>query len=185
MHRRLTELVEYADTTRAALLDVAATVPADRFTERPAPERWSAAELLEHLARVESGCARVIAKRATGAREAGVGPESDDSSMLGALDGRPVRDRSRKLQAPELVAPAGGFSRERSLEALIASREELRRAIAVADGIELREVRHPHVVLGELDLYQWILFVGQHEERHLPQLEEIVVQLRSKESPES
>jgi hypothetical protein len=105
--------------------------------------------------------------------------------MLGALDGRPVRDRSRKLQAPAIVAPAGGFSRDGSLEALAASREELKRAVAVADGIELREVRHPHVVLGELDLYQWILFVGQHEERHLAQLEEIAAQLRSKEPQRS
>jgi hypothetical protein len=35
------------------------------------------------------------------------------------------------------------------------------------------------VVLGEIDLYQWILFVGQHEKRHLSQLEEIAEQLRA------
>jgi len=185
MHRRITELVEYADDMRAALLDIAATVPADRFTERPAPERWSAGELLEHLARVESGCARVIAKRAARARESGVGPEHEDSSMLGALDDRPLRDRSRKLTAPEIVAPAGGFDRERALEALATSRAELTRAVADADGLALREVRHLHVALGELDLYQWILFVGQHEERHLAQLEEIAAQLRSTEPQES
>ena len=179
MNRRLTELVDYADATRVALLDVAATVPVDGFAVRPVPERWSAAELLEHLARVETGCARVIAKRAAGAREAGVGQEREESSMLGALDGRGVTDRSRKLTAPEIVAPTGGFSRERSLDALAGSRADFKRAVANADGLALGEVRHTHVVLGELDLYQWILFVAQHEQRHLPQLEEIAEQLRS------
>ena len=182
MHHRITELVEYADATRAALIDAAAAVPADRFTERPELERWSAAELLEHLSRVESGCARVIAKRAAGARVSGVAAEHADSSMLGALDGRGVTDRSRKLTAPDIVAPAGGFTREGSLDAIAKSRAEFKRAIADADGLALTEVRHTHVVLGEIDLYQWILFVAQHERRHLAQLEEIAAQLRAKKS---
>jgi len=182
MHRRIAELVEYADTTRTALLEVAATIPTDRFTERPVPDRWSAAELLEHLARVESSCSRVIAKRAAGARASGVAAEREESSMLGALDGRRVTDRSNKLTAPEIVAPAGGFTREGALEAITTSRAEFRRAVADADGLALGEVRHTHVVFGELDLYQWILFVGQHERRHLAQLEEIAAQLRSAKS---
>jgi hypothetical protein len=179
MNRRITELVDYADTARADLLDVVSTIPASRFVERPAPERWSAAELLEHLARVETGCARVIAKRAATAREAGIAAERDDSSMLGALDGRGVMDRSHKLKAPEIVAPSGGFSRERSLDALTASRAEFTQAVTDADGLALSEVRHTHVVLGEIDLYQWILFVAQHEKRHTLQLVEIAEQLRS------
>lgn len=182
MQRRISELVEFADAARAALLDAAAKVPADHFAERPVPERWSAAELIEHLARVESGCARVIAKRAASARASGVAVEQEEGSMLGALEGRRVTDRSHKLVAPELVAPVGGFTREAALDALAKSRAEFKRAIADADGLALGEVRHTHVVLGELDLYQWILFVGQHEQRHLPQLEEITAQLRLAET---
>jgi hypothetical protein len=178
MHRRIAELVEYADAARAALLEVATTIPDERFAERPEPERWSAAELLEHLVRVESGCARVIAKRASTARQSGVSGEREVGSMLGALDGRRVTDRSRKLVAPEIVAPAGGFTRDGALEALARSRAEFMRAVSEADGLALGEIRHTHMVLGELDLYQWILFVGQHERRHLPQLEEIAARLR-------
>ena len=182
MHRRVSELVDFTNATRAALLDVAASVPANRFTDRPAPGRWSAAELLEHLARVESGCARVIAKRAVAARESGVGAEREESTMLGALDGRHVTDRSSKLTAPEIVAPAGGFSREGAFDAIAKSRTEFERAVADADGLALGEVKHTHVVLGEIDLYQWILFVGLHEQRHLAQLEEISSQLRADNS---
>jgi hypothetical protein len=178
MHRRIAELVEYADAARAALIEVVATIPAERFAERPVPERWSAAELLEHLARVESGCARVIAKRAAGARQSGIATEGQESSMLGALDGRRVTDRSHKLVAPEIVAPAGGLAREAAFDALEKSRAEFMRAVSEANGLALAEIRHTHVVLGEIDLYQWILFVGQHERRHLAQLEEIAAQLQ-------
>lgn len=177
MQRRLAELVDYLDATRAALLDIAAAIPADRFAERPAPDRWSAAELLEHLARVETSCTRVIAKRAADARARGADAETDDSSVLGALDGTPVADRTKRLEAPELVAPAGGFNREQALAALATSRAELMRVITEAEGLALGAVRYTHIRLGELDLYQWILFVGKHEERHTRQLEEIVAQL--------
>ncbi|MEA2712972.1 MAG: hypothetical protein QOK27_933, partial [Gemmatimonadales bacterium] len=30
-----------------------------------------------------------------------------------------------------------------------------------------------HPLLGSLDLYQWILFVGQHEARHAAQIAEL------------
>ncbi len=40
-----------------------------------------------------------------------------------------------------------------------------------ADGLSLGEIKHTHPVLGELDLYQWLIFLGQHESRHKKQIE--------------
>jgi len=177
MHRRLAELVEYLDATRASLLDTAALVPADRFAERPLPDRWSAAELMEHLARVETSCSRVVAKRAAEARRTGVEAETDEHSVLHVVDQLELTDRTKRREAPELVAPAGGWDRERALEAVAASRADMMRAVAEAEGLALGSIRYTHVRLGELDLYQWILFVGKHEERHTEQLREIAAQL--------
>ena len=50
----------------------------------------------------------------------------------------------------------------------------LRAALADADGLALGMITHVHPVLGEIDLYQWILFVGQHEARHVAQITEVV-----------
>lgn len=177
MHRRLAELVKYLDAARATLLDSAAAVPSDRFAERPAPERWSAAEVMEHLARVETSCARVIAKRAAEARRNGGAAESEDSSVLDVLDHLPLTDRTKRLEAPELVAPAGGWTRVQAMDALTTSRAELMHAVAEAEGLALGSIRFTHARLGELDLYQWILFVGKHEERHSQQIQEIAAQL--------
>src|SRR3954470_6729445 len=71
MHSRLTELRDYVDAQRSALLAAAEALPRERWTERPAPDRWSMTELFEHLYKVEHGCARVIAKGATEARASG------------------------------------------------------------------------------------------------------------------
>jgi hypothetical protein len=45
------------------------------------------------------------------------------------------------------------------------------------DGLALGEIRHTHLRFGELDLYQWCLFVAEHEKRHVRQLREVVAQL--------
>jgi hypothetical protein len=47
----------------------------------------------------------------------------------------------------------------------------LRAAVVTADGVALGEIKHNHAILGELDLYQWLIFVGQHEGRHRKQIE--------------
>jgi len=47
----------------------------------------------------------------------------------------------------------------------------LRAAVVMADGLSLGEIKHNHPILGELDLYQWLIFLGQHESRHRKQIE--------------
>jgi hypothetical protein len=177
MHSRLAELRTFVDAQRSALLAAASTVPSDRWTERPAPESWSLTELFEHLYRVENGSARLVEKRALEARAAGHPTETDTSSMLGALDGTGLTDRSRKLEAPERVAPTGGWTREQALESLARSRATLHDGLRAAEGLALCTVKAPHPRLGEIDLYQWILFIGQHEQRHVQQAAEIAERL--------
>jgi len=47
------------------------------------------------------------------------------------------------------------------------------------DGLALGEVIQPHLVLGPINIYQWLLFVGSHEARHTAQVREIAAQLNA------
>jgi hypothetical protein len=145
--------------------------------ERPVPGRWSLTELFEHLYKVEHSCARAIAKGVAEARAAGHPPEEETSSVLGGLDGRELTNRSKPLQAPDRVVPEAGWTREQALEGLATSRAELHAAMDAGDGLALGSVHLTHARLGEIDLYQWILFIGQHEMRHVAQAREISEQL--------
>ena len=58
-----------------------------------------------------------------------------------------------------------------AFEALRRTREDLRAAIRAANGLALSEIRYRHPLLGDLDVYQWILSVGQHEARHVVQID--------------
>ena len=179
MQPRLTELRDYVDAQRSALLAAASAVPRDRWTEHPGPGRWSLVELLEHLYKVEHGCARAIAKGAIAARAAGHPLETDTHSVFGSLDAARLRDRSRRLEVPERVAPSGTLTADQVLEKLAASHTELHDAIEAGNGLALGSVYQTHARLGEIDLYRWILFVAEHEARHVQQAAEIVEQLRA------
>ena len=97
--------------------------------------------------------------------------------MLGTLDEFRVSELDRKLVAPELVSQTENPDRETAERMLAESRAALDAAIASGDGLALGSIRHTHLRFGELDLYQWLLFVAEHEKRHTIQLREVARQL--------
>ena len=171
MHARLAETMEYVEGKRRELVRSFEGVPGDRLTRRAPGGGWSVAEILDHLRIVESGVARLIAKRAGRAREEGLGEEKSTESVLPSFDQYRVRLDAMKLESPETVKPRTDPDLEETLAGLERSRESLRAAVTGADGLSLGEVKHTHPILGELDLYQWLIFLGQHEARHKKQIE--------------
>jgi uncharacterized damage-inducible protein DinB len=178
MHPRLAELIEYAEAQRADLLAAVAIVPKSLREQRVAADSWSVAEVLEHLHRVEKGVARLLAHGLERARADGVGAELQTASVLGSLDRFRLTQRDRPFDAPEPVRPRRGLSSEQGLAALAESRRALLTALTAADGVALGDITYPHPILGSLNFYQWVLFVGQHEARHAAQIGEIARQLQ-------
>jgi uncharacterized damage-inducible protein DinB len=176
MHPRVAELVRYIDDRRAELEAAARPLPYERWSERPAGDSWSVAQVFDHLHLSESGIARLLAKRIARAKEAGLGREQSDESVLNGLDFFPVVD-GPKRQAPEIVVPRAEARAPDVHDALRRSRSDLHAALREGDGLALGEVTATHPGLGVINLYQWVLFIGQHEARHTRQVGEIVRQL--------
>lgn len=173
LHPRLAELVDYIAGRRTVLLAAVSAVPEALRDHRLSAETWSVAQVLEHLHRSESGIARLFARSVERARAAGATAESELSSLLGSLDSFGFIRRDRRLKAPDFVFPRGEYNAAEALVALAASRQALLTAVGEGDGLALGEITFPHPLLGPLNLYQWVLFVGQHEARHAAQIEEI------------
>jgi hypothetical protein len=170
MHARLAEIVEYLDSTRTELLDAVDAVPPDQRDRRPTPDGWSVAEILDHLYKVEAGSANLLARRLARAKESGLGPERETSSLLACMDAYDYADRTRKRTAPEVVSPRADVSAAAALAELVAVRAALLDTLRDGDGFDLTMVTATHVVLGEINMYQWAVFIGRHELRHAAQV---------------
>jgi hypothetical protein len=171
MHARLAEAMNYVEEERNGLLQSFAGVSGDRLCQRATPDAWSVAEILDHLRMVEAGVARLITKRVAQARENGLGEERSTESVLPTFDQHSARLENAVMQSPATVIPRANIDINEAVDGLESSREALRAAAVSADGLSIGEIKHTHAILGELDLYQWLIFVGQHEGRHKRQIE--------------
>jgi uncharacterized damage-inducible protein DinB len=176
MHARLAEIVRYIEDRRAELEAAARGLPYERWSERPVSDSWSVAQVFDHLHLSESGTAKLLAKRIARAKEAGLGPERSDETVMNALDFFPVITGPRR-QAPEIVVPRADARAPDVHDALRRSRADLHAALRSGDGLALGDVTATHPALGVINVYQWVLFIGQHESRHTRQVEEIVRRL--------
>jgi hypothetical protein len=154
---------------RRALREAVELVPSGRRRERPGEGRWSVAEVLEHLAIVEERSVAIIAKLVADAPARSAAGSTDPTP----LDRTALRDRSRRVSAPEVIQPTGTIDAGEAWARLERSRLELEVTIAAAADRDLTKVNRTHPALGQIDGYQSIGAIGGHEERHAAQIREI------------
>lgn len=177
MQKRLTEVIDCLDVTRARLLESVDHVNPAFAEIRPRGNAWSVAEILTHLALVEAGVAKLVARSVLWGKEKGIGPETSEESLLSSLDGSALAEPARSLAAPERVIPPHDSRMSEALRSLASSRRALKDAFIEGDGMDLSVITRPHLILGELNLYQWGIFVGKHEARHTRQIERTLHEL--------
>ncbi|WP_373059397.1 DinB family protein [Gemmatimonas sp.] len=153
---------------RANLLTQFASTPEALRVASTGESGWSAAQIIEHCARVEGGVARMIAKGAEMPRTA-----TADELQAAVLTERTigwVRERSTKVEAPERVRPTGTLDADAALAQLQASRAALLEAFATADNAVLDGVTFPHPFIGPLTLRSWVELTAHHDARHAAQM---------------
>lgn len=168
---RLAEIVKSIQAARVELENFVQSVPETLSQQRPASERWSVADNLEHLALIEDGCGRMISNIAKQVRAEGAPAEPDSSSMLDCLDQYDIPNASRKVAAPDRVQPTRNVPVQISMANLRQARTRLLHAVHDASGLDLTRGSVPHPIFGPFNGYQWLLLLGQHERRHLRQMQ--------------
>ena len=107
MQARIAEVLDCLDAEITALRTAVDSVPAGARHVRPAGDRWSVAEVLEHLAMVESGVMKACARQLAAARDGGLAEESASTPIRQTLPPEAVANRERRLIAPGNFAPTG------------------------------------------------------------------------------
>lgn len=167
------QIYDCIDETRARLYTRVEGLGEERAGARPNEDAWSVSEIMEHLSIIELLMVRNL-KGLLAKAEAGHG-EGDATAMKPfSLDQYIERARGSKFTAPEVVRPSGGVALEESLARLRRSREELKALRQRIESVDLSNQTSPHPAFGPLDGYQWLAFVGLHEERHLRQIESLL-----------
>ncbi len=170
MNHKVQEIVTEIEHVRQTIYDTVAVLTQAQMDFKPAPESWSISQNLSHLNKVERGLPKLYTMLLQKIEEAGLKPETE-GSMLDSLDHAQLDVVTQKFQAPERVLPQSGLTKAEVLTALQQSRQAVLDAVAPAGEYDLSGVTWPHPALGDINFYQWLLFIGKHEQRHLGQIE--------------
>jgi len=157
--------------THDAFLKSIAGLSEKQWKFKPAPDRWSVAEVSEHIAVSESAIFGLVSKQImTGPLDPAKRAEvaGKDEVVLSK-----VPDRGHKAQAPEFLKPTNRFAtRDENIKAFEDARKATMDYVRTTED-DLRDHFFPHPLLGTLDAYQWILLISAHSERHTKQIEEV------------
>lgn len=170
-YHSVAEILEAIDETRSRVSKRVEGLSPAQEKFRPSPDAWSLAEIVEHLSIIEAQMARLFAMMVRKAESAGAPQAADRSFRPVDLDHFVERSLKEKYTAPETVRPSGQVSIEDSLDRMRRSRAELHELRPKLETLDLSGLTYPHPAFGPLDIYQWLAFVGVHEDRHLRQLE--------------
>ena len=153
-------LDELAAGTRILLEALDGVTDAER---RPAPDRWSALEIVEHVAVVEAYLlARLL--EAVDATEPAGSPQREGKIR------RFAPTRVRPVTAPEMLVPTGRYATvAEALRAFHAHRAETTRYVEAAEG-DLRAKTAIHPLLGNVNAYEMLLMMAAHPRRHAEQI---------------
>ena len=160
--------LQYLESTKKNVLEAAKGLSEAQWNFKPAADRWSVAQVMEHIAAAEDFIRDITKEKVmtSPAGEPGRDVKKTDEAVL-----MMVPDRTHKAQAPEPLVPSNRFgSPDGSLKHFVESRAATEDFLKSTAGLRDHVMDSP---LGKLDGYEFVLFIAAHSERHTKQINEV------------
>jgi uncharacterized damage-inducible protein DinB len=158
-------------TTHDKFLQSIAGLSQKQWTFKPGPDRWSVAEVAEHITVSESTILGLIQKQVMASPAAPEKREQVKGKDEMILQRMP--DRSHKAQAPEFLRPTGRWPTEADVTKAFEESRKVTMDYVRTTNDDLRDHFFDHPVFGTMDGYQWLLLLSGHSARHTAQIEEV------------
>lgn len=167
-----TALVTELQSSHQAVVDTVKGLSPEQLAFKPGPERWSVAECLEHISVTEVALFGYITGKVLATPAAA---DADRQKAAGKDEGvmTLVTNRTAKFRAPAEIRPSGRFA---TREAVLQAFDEGRTKTIAYVKTTQQDLR-AHVLkgaAGEMDGYQWIVYLSGHTRRHLAQINEVM-----------
>jgi hypothetical protein len=162
-------LTKHLEQTRQAFLSSIAGLSDAQWTYKAAPDRWSIAEVAEHIAISETTIRQLVTEQVMKGPVVPRNPTplSDEAFLAGMLD------RTSKFQAPEMLKPTNRWATRDALVKDFTTARDTTVHYVKTTADDLHGHAAPHPVFKMLDGYQWLLLLSGHSARHTAQIAEV------------
>lgn len=163
-------LLQYFEQTTNDLEKQVSGLSAGQLAFKPAADKWSVSQCLEHIVRSETMlfemAKKELQKEAQPQRRKEVKVTNENLKQM-------MGDRTQKFQAPQELQPSGKYTDSKTaLSDLKSARAPVLAYIKQADEEDLRNHISEYPT-GTVNGYQNLLFIAAHMARHIKQIEEI------------
>ena len=163
------QALKYLEKTRAGVVDATKGLSEAQWNFKAATNRWSIAEVAEHIAAAEDRLFGMIEEQVM---KAPARTEPDDVKAIDELVLQNVPNRTRKVEASEDLRPTNRFgSPKDSLKHFEQSRAKTVKFLKDTNDLRAHATDSPFGK--KLDAYEWVLFIAAHSERHTKQMLEV------------
>lgn len=163
--------IDYLKETQKDFLAATEGLSDAQWKFKAAPDRWSIAEVAEHIAVTEDTIWKLVSEKmmkSPATPEKAAEAQGKDEIIL-----TKVPDRSRKAQAPEQLKPTGRWATRAPLVKDFEDTRSQEVAFLKETKEDLRNHFEEHPFLKTIDAYQWLLLNGAHCKRHTLQILEV------------
>jgi uncharacterized damage-inducible protein DinB len=162
-------LLKHLQQTRQSFLESISGLSDAQWTFKTGPDRWSIAEVAEHIAISETTILQLVTDKMLKGPAIPRDPDTvSDEKLLAWL-----LDRTSRFQAPEMLKPTNRWAtRDALTKEFLAAREKTTTYVRTTTD-DLHGHGGPHPVFKMLDGYQWLLLLSGHSARHTAQIAEV------------
>ncbi|MDQ3635983.1 MAG: DinB family protein [Acidobacteriota bacterium] len=174
-YETIAEVYEANDRIQEKLKSIVGNLTEEQADFLPVDGKWTVAQIVEHLSKVEDGMTKIFAKLLKQAQAEG--KTSDGTVKLsGAFLEGIAKIAEQKLEALEIVHPEGKQTIAESLAAMKKNRQKLEELRPLFETVEGTGFTFPHPAFGEINAHDWLALIGGHTFRHIRQIEKILAQ---------
>ncbi|MBC7935807.1 MAG: DinB family protein [Rhizobacter sp.] len=147
----------------------------DRLSEaqlkfKPSPDKWSIADVMEHIGLAEMGIGQIVQQTLKTPLDSG---KRKEIKVTDEQVRQRLTNRSGKVQSPEIIKPTGRFTDIKQAIGLFTNARTRNIEFIQTTQEDLRDRYWQHPATGVIDLYQTVLLISAHCERHTAQIKEI------------
>ncbi len=162
------ELIELLNKSNREFLEAVETINDQQWSFKPGPDRWSIAEVAEHIVLSEAALFDNATRNVNGPVDEKWAATVAKTDILR----RALPNRSTRVTAPEEIQPKHTMTR-----AQVIARFKEQRAHTLAFAQETEAPLKAHTVanpfFGPLNGHQWLLYIPLHNLRHNLQIAEV------------
>ena len=165
------QVIQLLKDSQTEFVQAVTNLSDEQWKWKPAPNRWSVAEVSEHILLGEG---MLFAKM----QEALASPPNSEweKKTAGKTEFilKVMAPRLGKAQAPEDIQPRGNLTRAEIMNRFAEVRSNtLQFAEQTQVALKEHTSEHPFPVFGTLNAYQWLIYIPLHNMRHDKQIEEV------------